>query len=136
MTTAQLLTGQELTPPAAERNSNTDSVIIVAVIECPPHDELSTICPLTCSSITVDTGNTLNWSTFTTRNYQKIRIYNQSRTLLAQIVLERTMVSGVLYVRNMANLICNNTQMVSTRQIPAITVSAAMAIPSGSTLAG
>ena len=106
-------TGDEhlMSPTAAEKNTSTDFIIVEDILDCPPHDELGSICPLVCERATVETPNIVAWSAFSTRDFHKIRIKNQSGTIMAQIVLERNIIGGVLHVRNFEDLICDNTQL-------------------------
>ncbi len=100
-----------LSTTAVEKNTTTESVIIEDVIQCPPPDEMAAICPLVCTAATVESPNIVRWSAFSARDFHKIRILNLSRSVRAQIVLERSLVSGKLCIRNYADLICDNIQL-------------------------
>lgn len=99
-----------LSTTAAEKNSTTAFVIIEDVVEQPPTGRPDTICPLTCSTMAVDSPGIVRWSAFTDRDYHKIRIRAKNGgTLLAQAVLERNRINGVLRFRNFTSLLCGNT---------------------------
>ncbi len=99
-----------LSTTAAEKTSTTAFVIIEDVVEQPAPGGPDTICPLTCTLVAVDSPGIVRWSAFTARDYYKVRIRaTNGGTLLAQAVLERNRVNGVLRFRNFTSLMCANT---------------------------
>ncbi len=95
---------------AVEKDTNTESIIIEDIVKSPAPD---TLCPLVCSSLTVESPGTVRWSAYVSRDFHKIRIKDRSSgTVMAQAVLERDRTSGgILRIRSLTSLICDGVDM-------------------------